>query len=67
MKVEIDNGDTVLEGFIDAVVVQNQLWVIVIEEKRYNVNVLQALPQALAYMMANPNLERPVFRGDDDG
>ena len=69
VKVEIDNGDTVLEGFIDAVVVQNQFWVVVIEEKRFNVNVLQALPQTLAYMMANPNLEMPVFgmitTGDD--
>jgi len=69
VKVEIDNGDTVLEGFIDAVVVQNQFWVVVIEEKRFNVNVLQALPQTLAYMMANPNSEMPVFgmitTGDD--
>jgi hypothetical protein len=69
VKVEIDNGDTVLEGFIDAVVVQNQFWVVVIEEKRFNVNVLQALPQTLAYMMANPNSEMPGFgmitTGDD--
>ncbi len=69
VKVEINNGDTVLEGFIDAVVVQNQFWVVVIEEKRFNVNVLQALPQTLAYMMANPNSEMPGFgmitTGDD--
>jgi len=69
VKVEIDNGDTVLEGFIDAVVVQSQFWVIVIEEKRFNVNVLQALPQTLAYMMANPNSEMPLLgmitTGDD--
>ena len=69
VKVEIDNGDTVLEGFIDAVVVQNQFWVVVIEEKRFNVNVLQALPQTLAYMMASPNHEVSVFgvmtTGDD--
>lgn len=61
VKVEIDNGNTVLEGFIDAVVVQNQFWVVVIEEKRYNVNIWLALPQTLAYMMANPNPEMPVF------
>ncbi|MCP2731685.1 PD-(D/E)XK nuclease family protein [Limnofasciculus baicalensis] len=69
VKVEIDNGDTVLEGFIDALVVQNKFWVVVIEEKRFNVNVLQAIPQTLAYMMANPNSEMPVFgmvtNGDD--
>lgn len=69
VKVEIDNGDTVLEGFIDALVVQNKFWVVVIEEKRFNVNVLQAIPQTLAYMMANSNSEMPVFgmvtNGDD--
>ncbi len=69
VKVEINNGDTVLEGFIDAVVVQNQFWVVVIEEKCFNINVLQALPQTLAYMMANPNSEMPGFgmitTGDD--
>lgn len=69
VKVEIDNEDTVLEGFIDALVVQNKFWVVVIEEKRFNVNVLQAIPQTLAYMMANPNSEIPVFgmatNGDD--
>ncbi len=69
VKVEIDNGDTVLEGFIDALVVQNKFWVVVIEEKRFNVNVLQAIPQTLAYMMANPNSEMPIFgmvtNGDD--
>lgn len=69
VKVEIDNGDVVLEGFIDALVVQNKLWVVVIEEKRFNVNVFQAIPQTLAYMMANPNSEIPSFgmvtNGDD--
>lgn len=69
VKVEIDNGYTVLEGFIDALVVQNQFWVVVIEEKRFNVNVWQAFPQTLAYIMANPNSEMPVLgmitTGDD--
>ena len=69
VKVEIDNGDTILEGFIDALVVQNKFWVVVIEEKRFNVNVLQAIPQTLAYMMVNSNLEIPTFgmitNGDD--
>ena len=69
VKVEIDNEDTVLEGFIDALVVQNKFSVVVIEQKRFNLNVLQAIPQTLAYMMANPNSEIPVFgmatNGDD--
>lgn len=64
VKVEIENADeeeTLLEGFIDTLVVQNRLWVVLIESKRYGFSVMQALPQTLAYMMANPNPEIPVF------
>ncbi|MBW4615879.1 MAG: type I restriction endonuclease subunit R [Desmonostoc vinosum HA7617-LM4] len=64
VKVEIDTkGDeeTVLEGFIDTLVVQNRLWIVLIESKRYGFSVMQALPQTLAYMMSNPNREIPVF------
>jgi hypothetical protein len=64
VKVEIENSgeeEPVLEGFIDALVVQNRLWVVLIEAKRYGLSVMQALGQTLAYMMANPNSEMPVF------
>lgn len=64
VKVEIeDQGEEelILEGFIDALVVQNRLWIVLIESKRYGFSVMQALPQTLAYMMAHPNSEMPVF------
>lgn len=64
VKVEIENAgeeETLLEGFIDTLVVQNRLWVVLIESKRYGFSVMQALPQTLAYMMANLNPEIPVF------
>jgi hypothetical protein len=64
VKVEIeDQGveEPVLEGFIDALVVRERFWVVLIESKRYGFSVMQALPQTLAYMMANPNIEAPVF------
>ncbi|MDZ7956960.1 MAG: type I restriction endonuclease subunit R [Aulosira sp. DedQUE10] len=64
VKVEIQNGgeeELMLEGFIDALVVQNRFWVVLIESKRYGFSVMQALPQTLTYMMANPNLEIPIF------
>ncbi|MBD2603849.1 type I restriction endonuclease subunit R [Scytonema hofmannii FACHB-248] len=66
VKVEIENGgeeELVLEGFIDTLVVQNRLWVVLIESKRYGLSVMQALPQTLAYMMANPNLEMRLIFG----
>jgi hypothetical protein len=65
VKIEIEGGgseaEPILEGFIDALVVQNQFWIVLIESKRYGFSVIQALPQTLAYMMANPNSELPSF------
>ncbi|MCL1473747.1 type I restriction endonuclease [Argonema antarcticum] len=64
VKVEIEGGgeeEPILEGFIDALVVRNKLWVVLIESKRSSFSVLQALPQTLGYMMANPTSEMPAF------
>ncbi len=61
VKIEIENGDTILEGFIDTLVIKNLLWVVLIEAKQYSFSVLQALPQTLAYMMANPHPEMPIL------
>jgi hypothetical protein len=63
LKVEIeDKGeDRVLQGRIDALVVQNQFWVVVIEGKESGFSVFNAVPQTLAYMMGNPHSERVSF------
>lgn len=55
-----DNG-VVVRGRIDALVVQNQLWVLAIESKSTKFSITQAIPQALAYMLASPNADRPTF------
>ena len=52
--------DYTVQIWKDALVVPYQLWVVLIESKRYGLSVMQALGQTLAYMMA-PNLEMPVF------
>ncbi len=69
VKIEIENGDTILEGFIDTLVIKNLLWIVLIEAKQYSFSVLQALPQTLAYMMANPHPEIPtlgmIMNGED--
>lgn len=61
VQIELQNEDQILQGRIDALVVQNQFWVVLIEAKQYTFSVLSALPQTLAYMMAHPDLARPVF------
>ncbi len=69
VEIAIDDGEETLRGRIDILILQNQLWVIVLECKKTTISVRSALPQALAYMMANPDLDKPRFgmltNGDD--
>ncbi len=69
IEIAIDDGEETLRGRIDILILQNQLWVIVLESKKTRISTRSALPQALAYMMANPDLDKPRFsmltNGDD--
>lgn len=59
--VDAEEGVVTLEGRIDALTLQEQFWLVIIEGKRGGFNVLRAVPQTLAYMAATPHPERPVF------
>ncbi len=59
--VDGEEGVMRLEGRIDALTLQEQFWLVIIEGKRGGFNVLQAVPQTLAYMAATPYPDRPVF------
>jgi len=62
IEIAIDDGEETLRGRIDILILQNQLWVIVLESKKTRrISTRSALPQALAYMMANPDLDKPRF------
>ncbi|WP_420839140.1 type I restriction endonuclease [Argonema antarcticum] len=69
IEIAIDDGEETLRGRIDILILQNHLWVMVLESKKTMISVRSALPQALAYMMANPDLDKPRFgvltNGDD--
>ena len=54
--VELIIDDTVetLKGFIDTLVVNNNLWVLSLESKRSAIPVGVALPQLFSYMLAQP-------------
>jgi hypothetical protein len=72
VSVEIEaigEKDEVLRGRIDGLVLQERLWVVLIEAKRTTFDLELALPQALSYMAAAPERDtafatlrdRPVF------
>ncbi|MBD2353504.1 restriction endonuclease subunit R [Tolypothrix sp. FACHB-123] len=62
-EVEISSEDegTIIRGRIDILVFHPPLWVLVIEAKRAQYSLEVAIPQALAYMLANPESDKPVF------
>jgi len=53
--------DILIQGRIDVLVFNPPFWVVVIEAKRAAYSVEVGIPQALTYMMANPDRDRPVF------
>lgn len=61
VRTDTEQGELILEGRMDALSIQEQFWLVVVEGKRGGFSVLQALPQTLAYMMGNPHPERPIF------
>ncbi|MBD1913639.1 MULTISPECIES: type I restriction enzyme HsdR N-terminal domain-containing protein [unclassified Leptolyngbya] len=69
IEIALSDGEEILRGRIDILILQQQLWVMVLESKKTMISTRSALPQALVYMMANPNAEKPRFgvltNGDD--
>ncbi|MGF1515135.1 MAG: restriction endonuclease subunit R [Elainellaceae cyanobacterium] len=53
--------DEVIRGRIDLLILYRNLWVATIETKPQQSDVLEALPQALTYMMASPAQGFPMF------
>ena len=56
-----DLSEEILRGRIDFLVVSQELWIVVLESKGSEVNLDMAIPQTLAYMMANTHTKQSVF------
>lgn len=56
-----DETDTVYQGRIDGLILQERLWIIWVESKRTSFRTEVALPRAIAYMAANPQPEQASF------
>ncbi|QSJ18862.1 restriction endonuclease subunit R [Nostoc sp. UHCC 0702] len=61
IEISAEDEGEIIRGRIDILVIQEQLWLLVIESKRSSFSLLETIPQALVYMLANPNPEKPVF------
>ena len=61
VQLSLNDGEEILQGRLDVLVVQNRLWVLVVESKKTAISALSGLPQALAYLTASPNDSAPSF------
>lgn len=66
VEILIEDRDELLRGRIDTLVIHQRLWVLVVESKR-SISFEAAIPQALTYMMGNPQSEKPVYGLVTDG
>lgn len=61
VDLAVEDQNTVYRGKIDVLVSNEQFWILVIEAKHAQFSLINAIPQCLAYMLANPNGASPVF------
>lgn len=61
VEIAVEERDEIYRGRIDALVLLHQFWLALVESKQTKFSFSVAIPQALAYMMANPYPERPTF------
>jgi Type I restriction enzyme R protein N terminus (HSDR_N) len=57
----LEDEDEIIKGYIDILTLKDDLWVLVIESKRTQVDVMSALSQLLFYMLNNPNPVQETF------
>ncbi|NJM56302.1 MAG: restriction endonuclease subunit R [Synechococcales cyanobacterium RU_4_20] len=55
------DGDFIVRGSIDILLLRDDLWLAIIESKKASFSVEAGLPQLLCYMLAQPEPERPSF------
>jgi hypothetical protein len=61
INLELNDDEVVVRGRIDVLVLQEQLWVLVIESKRSGISLSEGLPQMLTYLLSNPDKQKPSF------
>ena len=61
VEISEENEGVIIKGSIDTLVLKEQLWLMVIESKRASFSIEAGLAQILAYMLANPNPDKPSY------
>jgi predicted type IV restriction endonuclease len=61
IEISLEDNNEQIKGRMDLLVMQDRLWVLVIESKQAGISLEPGIPQLLAYMLANPDRQLPIF------
>jgi hypothetical protein len=61
VEMVLEDEGEVIRGSIDILIVKERFWIMVIESKRTQIDVVSALPQTLFYLLNTPDSDQPTF------
>lgn len=61
VEIRVEEGEQILNGRIDALVLRDRFWLVLAESKQAKLSFSMAIPQALTYMMGSLNETEPLF------
>lgn len=61
VEIAVEDEGIIIKGRIDTLVLKDQFWVMVIESKKAAFSIEEGLPQVLAYMLGNPQKDKPSY------
>ncbi|MGB6297788.1 MAG: restriction endonuclease subunit R [Rivularia sp. (in: cyanobacteria)] len=61
IDIAVPDEDVIIKGRIDTLVLQKQLWVMIIESKKASFSIEEGLAQILTYMLGSPVADKPCF------
>lgn len=60
-EVELPASEEIIRGIIDVLVVDQRVWVAIVEAKKSQLSLSVGLPQTLAYMASDEQTDQPKF------
>jgi hypothetical protein len=61
VDIAVPDEDVIIKGRIDTLILQDKLWVMIIESKKASFSIEEGLAQILAYMLGSPNQDKINF------
>ncbi len=61
VRIAFEDEGVIITGRLDILVFTPEFWILVVESKRAKLSLETGIPQALAYMLGNPNPDQTAF------